>query len=82
MLSAGEVGGVCFSSSVTDIQCYRHIVFLSYSVLQTDSGVAQAVVTKAGGEREAVLCCRRDYGRCCRVGLRDCCGVTAASSSL
>lgn len=32
-------------------QCYRHTVILIYTVLHTDSGAAQAVVTKAEGER-------------------------------
>lgn len=46
-----------FVSSVTDIQCYRRIVFtrtvlLSYTVLQTDS---VAVVTEAESERGGAL---------------------------
>lgn len=36
-------------------QCYRHTVLLSYTVLQTDSVAAQAVATKAKGERGCVL---------------------------
>lgn len=36
-------------------QCYRHTVLLSYTVLQTDSVAAQAVVTKDEGERGGAL---------------------------
>lgn len=36
-------------------QCYRHTVILIYTVLHTDSGAAQAVVTKADGERDRAL---------------------------
>lgn len=36
-------------------QCRRHTVLHSYTVLQTDSVAAQAVVSKAGGERGGAL---------------------------
>lgn len=66
--------------SVTDAQCST--VLLSYTVLQTDSGVAQAAVAKAGGDRGVVLCCCHDYRGCSLDGTGDRCGDTAASSSL
>lgn len=45
--------------SVTDTWCSTQTVLLSYTVLQTDSVAAQAVVTKAEGER----------GRCSAVSM-------------
>lgn len=60
-----HVGDVFISSSVlqtysvTDTWCSTQTVLLSYTVLQTDSVAAQAVVTKAEDER----------GRCSAVAM-------------
>lgn len=84
------VGGVAYERrrqhavlqiSVTDVQCYRHIVFHTDSVTQLYSVYEKTVVVFR--PRVKGWCSAGDgYSGWCLAGRGDCRGDTAASSSL
>lgn len=68
-------------NSFTVLQTCCSSVFLRVTVLETDSGVAQAVVSQAGSERRVVFYCRH-YRGCCLAERAEPRGETADNSSL